>query len=70
MALVQGELALRDAHSANRLGRAAGWFTLLLEPSAFTGKASARRQRALTAALIFVLLSLGGMVLGEACLSE
>jgi hypothetical protein len=65
VALVQGELALRDAHTTNRLGRTAGWFTLMLEPSAFTGKASARRQRALSAALLFVLLTLGGLVLAQ-----
>jgi predicted ATPase len=65
MALVQGELALRDAKTANRLGRVAGWFTLVLEPRAFTGKASARRQRAVTAALLFVLLTLGGAVLAR-----
>jgi hypothetical protein len=68
MALVQGELALRDATTANRLGRTAGWFSLVLEPSAFTGRASARRQRALTAALLFVLLTLGGAVLARLAL--
>jgi hypothetical protein len=35
----------------------------MLEPSAFTGKASVRRQRAIAAALLFVLLTLGGAVL-------
>jgi hypothetical protein len=54
--LVLGALALRGAHTTNRLQRPVGWSTLLLEPGAFVSKSASRRRQALMAAALFLAL--------------
>jgi hypothetical protein len=62
VSFVAGVLAVRHAHTVNRLRRAV-WLTMYLEPQAFSGKAARYRRVSLYAAGLFLALTFLGFVL-------